>query len=313
MIDSTTLEFKQFAAQLRSEIDRQLDAYAQFDADCPERLRAAIRHSLLSGGKRLRPILVLSAAEACGSDLQKAMPAACAIEMVHTYSLIHDDLPAMDDDELRRGQPTCHVAFDEATAILAGDALQARAFEIMGRDLKPATAAARCCVELAFAAGASQMVGGQADDLASEKSDRSGKEPAESQRDDEESRLKMLNRIHARKTGAMLTAALRLGALTAEANSEQLSALTAYGRKLGLAFQIVDDLLDMTGDVAEIGKNPGQDAQHGKLTFPSVLGIDASRARASTLIEESIQQLVPFGSRASKLDAIARFVLERNS
>jgi geranylgeranyl diphosphate synthase type II len=167
MIDSTTGLFQQFAAAVGPSIERCLDTYSQFGPDCPQRLQAAIRHSLMAPGKRLRPLLVLSASEACGSSPEGALPAACAVEMVHTYSLIHDDLPAMDDDDLRRGRPSCHAAFDEATAILAGDALLTRAFEIMATDLPPAVAA-RCCAELAHAAGATQMVGGQAADLAAE-------------------------------------------------------------------------------------------------------------------------------------------------
>jgi geranylgeranyl diphosphate synthase type II len=216
--------------------------------------------------------------------------------MVHTYSLIHDDLPAMDDDDLRRGRPSCHAAFDEATAILAGDALLARAFEVMANDL-PAPIAARCCAELARAAGATQMVGGQADDLMAEATGGD---------------IQLLEAIHRRKTGAMLIAALRLGALTSEATDEQLERLTAYGTRLGLAFQIVDDLLDLTGHVDTMGKQAGQDRRHGKLTFPALLGPDESRRRAATLIDQAIEQLEPFASRAKHLVALARFVLERN-
>ena len=219
MTDLRTDPFRQFAAQLRPEIDAQLEQYSRFGPGCPARLQAAIRHGLLAPGKRLRPLLVLSAAEICGSALEAAMPAACAVEMVHAYSLIHDDLPAMDDDDLRRGQPTCHAAFDEATAILAGDALLARAFEILASEVEPAETARRCCAELAQAAGACQLVGGQADDLAAEQTRR---------------RFGQLCRsIHRRKTGAMLVVSLRLGALIGQASDEQLSHLTAYGNSSG--------------------------------------------------------------------------------
>jgi geranylgeranyl diphosphate synthase type II len=216
--------------------------------------------------------------------------------MVHTYSLIHDDLPAMDDDDLRRGRPSCHAAFDEATAILAGDALLARAFEVMATDLPPAVAAA-CCAELARAAGATEMVGGQADDLAAEQSTGS---------------IEQLEGIHRRKTGAMLTVSLRLGGLTSRADREQMDRLTTYGAGLGLAFQIVDDLLDLTGNVADTGKQTGKDKHHGKLTFPSLLGVDESRRRATALIDQAIAQVEPWGERAATLIDLARFVLERN-
>jgi geranylgeranyl diphosphate synthase type II len=296
MIDRTTAVFQQFAAAVRPAIEDGLASYCDFGSGCPARLQAAIRHSVLAPGKRLRPLLVLAAAQACGSAIDVALPAACAVELVHTYSLIHDDLPAMDNDDLRRGRPSCHAAFDEATAILAGDALLARAFEVLATDL-PAPLAARCCAELAQAAGATEMVGGQADDLAAEQA---------------EGTLEQLEAIHRRKTGAMLTVSLRLGALSSQADGEQMDRLTAYGTRLGLAFQIVDDLLDLTGNVADIGKKTGQDTQHGKLTFPSLLGVDESWRRAASLIDQAIAQLTPWGSRAEILIDLARFVLERN-
>ena len=296
IMDSTISAFDQFADTARSRIEHHLDAYSRFDTGCPDQLKAAIRHSLLAPGKRLRPILVLSAAEACGSDTSGAIPAACAIEMVHTYSLIHDDLPAMDDDDMRRGRPSCHAAFGEATAILAGDALLARAFEILVLDMEP-NRASRCCAELAYAAGATQLVGGQADDLSSSLLPRD---------------LPTLERIHRRKTGAILVAALRLGAIAANGTREQLNRLSAFGNRLGLAFQIVDDLLDRTGDEFAVGKRTHKDNNHGKLTFPSLLGIKESQRHASELIDEAIQQLDLFGTRTETLEALARFVLERN-
>lgn len=293
----STAELSTYAAAARAEIEAALIRYTEFDDDCPARLRSAIRHSLLAPGKRLRPMLVLMAAGACGCAQQIALPAACAVEMVHTYSLIHDDLPAMDDDDMRRGQPSCHAAFDEATAILAGDALLARAFEIVASDIRPPAVAAQCCAELAHAAGATALVGGQADDLASEFS------PGE---------IPELERIHRRKTGAMFRVSVRLGALVAEANSEQLAALDTYGNCLGLAFQITDDLLDVNGDAAEMGKKVAKDSHRGKLTFPNLMGVPASRQRACQLIDGATAALRDFGSSAMPLELLARYVLERN-
>ncbi len=229
-------------------------------------------------------------------DSGQALPAACAVEMVHTYSLIHDDLPAMDDDDLRRGLPTCHAKYGEATAILAGDALLAHAFEILARDTPPATAA-RCVAELARAAGATELVGGQADDLAAENAGGT---------------LHELERIHRRKTGALFLASLRLGAIIAEASEQQFSALDRYGKALGLAFQITDDLLDYSGDAEQLGKRVGKDEDRGKLTFPGLLGVDESRRRARELVLEAIDALTIFGSAAIGLEGLARYVLERN-
>ena len=297
MTQTKTDDFLQFASEVREQINHHLEAYIDFDDGCPARLQSAIRHSLLAPGKRLRPILVLMAAEACGGDRAASMPAACAVEMVHAYSLVHDDLPAMDDDDLRRGIPSCHAAFDEATAILVGDALLTRAFEVLATHQHPPDVAARCCAELASAAGATQMVGGQADDLA-----------AESRGGD----LESLTSIHRRKTGAMLTVSLRLGAITSQASREQIEWLSAYGSNLGLAFQIVDDLLDLTGEEVKIGKRTGKDLDRGKLTFPALMGVDPSRQTAESLIDQAIEHLTPFGSRAGNLEALARYVLQRN-
>lgn len=224
------------------------------------------------------------------------MPAACAVEMVHTYSLIHDDLPAMDDDDLRRGRPSCHAKFGVATAILAGDALLAQAFEVL-MDVQPAEVAARCCAALAQAAGASCLVGGQEDDLKAEFVNLG---------------LDELESIHRRKTGALIVTSLRLGAFIGQADERQLAALGTYGEKLGLAFQIVDDLLDLEGDEDKLGKRIGKDLDQGKLTFPKVLGVAASRQWAEGLVEEALNAVAPFGERAAGLAALARYVLERN-
>ena len=294
---SVSEAFQENSHVLRADIERALDAYTHYGDDCPRRLREAIRHSLLAPGKRLRPLLVLMAAEACGSSIGRALPAACAVEMIHTYSLIHDDLPAMDDDDMRRGRPSCHARFGEALAILAGDALLAQAFEILARDITPAFVAARCCAELATAAGALALVGGQADDLSAEF---------------QEGDLLQLESIHRRKTGALLLASLRLGGLVAEATGRQFAALTRYGECLGLAFQITDDLLDLQGDPIALGKRTGKDEGRGKLTFPSILGVEMSRQRAEQLVREALSALDGMTPMSANLEGLARYVLHRS-
>lgn len=288
--------FLDYASEVRPQIEAALDRASQYDDQCPTRLREAIRHSLLAPGKRLRPLLVLMATEACGYDRTTAMPAACAVEMVHTYSLIHDDLPAMDDDDLRRGLPTCHAAFDEATAILAGDALLAGAFEVLAGANFPASVTAAACLELAQASGARALVGGQADDLLAEFQTGS---------------IDFLEHIHRRKTGALFLASLRLGGIVAQANVQQMTALESYGRALGLAFQIVDDLLDLHGDVEAMGKRTKKDSDHGKLTFPALLGVEESQWRANQLVADACAALAPLEERGKKLEALARYVIER--
>ena len=281
---------------LRQRIDDALDRYTQLDQDCPDHLREAIRYCLLAPGKRLRPLLVLTANQICGGQIDDALPAACAVEMIHNYSLIHDDLPAMDDDELRRGQPTCHIKFDEATAILAGDALIPLAFETIVANTSPATVAAACVGELAVASGPSQLVGGQADDLRLQFATPD---------------LDSLEKIHRRKTGALLTVSLKLGGLTADASAEQLDCLSRYGQHLGLAFQIVDDLLDLSGSQETMGKKTGKDAEAGKQTYPSVIGQEASQQRANDMIEQAIAAIEIFGEAGAPLKALANFVINR--
>ncbi len=261
-----------------------------------------MRYALLAPGKRLRPMLALLAAEACGSPAERAMPAACAVEMVHAYSLVHDDLPAMDDDDLRRGRPTCHKEFDEATAILAGDALLALAFEVLATEVQPPETAAACCAAMALAAGRCQLVGGQADDM----------HPPEPGQFDLATGLEMLEATHLRKTGALMRVALRLGGMCAGADARQLAALDRYGCCVGLAFQIADDLLDVTSNAHALGKRVGKDAAHGKLTFPGLLGIEPSRRRAAQLSDDACNALAPFGPAADGLASLARFVTERN-
>ena len=297
MLKIAVISLSDYAAEARRRIDDRLSSYTEFGSGCPEPLREAIRYSLLAPGKRLRPILTLMAAEACGSNVEPALPAACAVEMIHAYSLVHDDLPAMDDDDLRRGRPTCHKVFGEAVAILAGDALQALAFEVLARDTQPPRIAAACCATLARAAGAAELVGGQADDLAGEFSSGG---------------LETLESIHRRKTGAMISASLKLGALVAGATDEQHQALDTYGEKLGVAFQIADDLLDVRGCEADTGKRVGKDSQLGKLTFPGLLGVEESLARAERLVAEACAALLPLGRPAAPLESLARYVLDRN-
>jgi geranylgeranyl diphosphate synthase type II len=297
MSQLTAPDFLQLADSYRRRVDDALSAYASYDEGCPDVLVDPIRYGLLAPGKRLRPTLVLMAAEACGGDLASALPAACAVEMVHAYSLIHDDLPAMDDDDLRRGQPTCHKQFGEAMAILAGDGLLTQAFEVLASDVRPPELAVECCVVLAQAAGPCGMVGGQADDLTA---------------DAEFSDLESLEWLHRRKTGVMFEASLRLGALTAGATAEQLDLLAAYARGLGLAFQITDDLLDVSGSEVHTGKRVGKDTEKGKLTFPVLLGVDESRRRAESLIGQACDALAPLGEAADGLRSLARFVVERN-
>ncbi len=281
---------------LRQRIDDALDRYTQLDQDCPDHLREAIRYCLLAPGKRLRPLLVLTANQICGGQIEDALPAACAVEMIHNYSLIHDDLPAMDDDELRRGRPTCHIKFDEATAILAGDALIPLAFETIVANTNPATVAAACVGELAIASGPCQLVGGQADDLRLQFATPD---------------LDSLEKIHRRKTGALLTVSLKLGGITAGASAEQIDCLARYGQHLGLAFQIVDDLLDLNGSSETMGKKTGKDAQAGKQTYPTVIGQAASRQRANEMIEQAIAAITMFGDAGAPLKSLANFVINR--
>ena len=291
---------------VRDFLEPRLAAAVELSGEAAPRLVAAMRHALLAPGKRLRPALVLWAAGACGGKWTEAAGAAVAVEMIHCYSLVHDDLPAMDDDDLRRGRPTCHKAFDEATAILCGDALQALAFETLARDLPPATAA-RGCLVLARAAGPEALVGGQADDLAAERgwiADMSAAPAAE--------QVAWLERIHRRKTGALFLAALELGGLAAGATPAQLARLAAYGRGFGLAFQIADDILDASGDEASMGKRVGKDADRGKLTFPTIVGLEQSRARARELASEAAAAVAGLGAEAAPLETLAQWIVDRD-
>ncbi|MCA9106816.1 MAG: polyprenyl synthetase family protein [Planctomycetales bacterium] len=286
-----------FLARWRDPLEDRLRAYAAPGADCPARLSEALTYALLAPGKRIRPMLVLMAAELCGADPTEALPAACAVEMIHTYSLVHDDLPAMDDDDLRRGRPTCHVVYGEANGILVGDALQAMAFQALSEDIPDGSVAARCVAALARAAGPSALVGGQFDDLSAESL------PAT---------METLQAIHRRKTGALLTVSLELGGLVAGGTAEQLDSLRRYGAAIGLCFQITDDLLDATGSSEDVGKRTGKDTDKHKLTFANLIGIEASRDAARQWAGQACAALESFGERAGALVELAQFVLERD-
>ena len=266
-------------------------------ATAPRRLHAAMRHGVLNGGKRMRPLLVYATGTALGAREADLDAAAAAVELVHCYSLVHDDLPAMDDDDLRRGQPTVHVAFDEATAILAGDALQTLAFEALAAAPQAPAQRIAMLAELARASGVAGMCGGQALDI-----DATGQAIA----------LIELERLHALKTGALLRCAVRLGALAANATPAQAEQLDRYADALGLAYQVRDDLLDIEGDAATLGKTAGKDIAQDKATFPALLGVDASRARLEELSAAMRQALDALDAETGALHALARQVVERS-
>jgi geranylgeranyl diphosphate synthase type II len=265
-----------------------------------------MRYSLFAGGKRIRPILAMAALESVGGEGEPAWPVVSAIELVHTYSLIHDDLPAMDDDDTRRGRPTSHKKFGEAAAILAGDALLTAAFAVLSdRDLNrtiPSDILLSVIHELGLAAGSLGMVGGQFADIASEGM-------IGSQTISEET----LRYVHSHKTGALIRASVRIGALLGSAGPEALSSLTVYGEKAGLAYQVADDILDLEGTEKETGKRVRKDGDHRKLTYPLIVGLDESKQLADRLIREALEALSAFGSEADPLRAIARFIVERKS
>ena len=286
-----------FLDTCRVRVDAELDQCIDRSA-ASERLQDAMRYSVLGGGKRIRPALCLAAARAVGQVEDQALAPACAVELIHAYSLIHDDLPAMDDDELRRGRPTTHIAYDEATAILAGDALQSLAFGLLANQ-SAGTAEARLAMvqELARASGHLGMVGGQAIDLESV-----GKTLS----------LSQLETMHRHKTGALIEASVKLGALTAPSVSDDtLARLADYARALGLAFQVQDDLLDIEGDTETIGKPQGSDAARAKPTYPALLGVAGAREHLATLLASALDSLQGFGPEAEPLRAMADYVVAR--
>lgn len=286
-------------------IESKLDAYTSSAVGCPNRLADAIRYSVLAPGKRLRPLLAMLACGAVGGNPNEALPVACAVELIHVYSLIHDDLPCMDDDDLRRGKPTCHRQFDEATAVLAGDSLQMLAIEVICQDM-PAKKIATCCEILSKAAGRTALVGGQADDLAAE-----GRYGAVSS--DGMSEIEFLKHIHRRKTGALIEASLQLGGVAGGASMDHLRGLARFGHNIGLAFQIIDDCLDVESTSEQLGKNTRKDNTLGKLTYPSLLGLSQSHELAKRLARDAKEEIAVLGSKADKLSELADFVVERRA
>ena len=291
-----------YLKEKRALVDAFLKSY--FENACePSVLYDAMKYSLFAGGKRIRPILMCASYEACGGNSEDIVPQAASVELIHTYSLIHDDLPAMDNDDLRRGKPTNHIVFGEAMAILAGDALLTEAFSMMSHTTSQkkrlrSTHIMNAISELAIAAGAYGMVGGQAQDILSE-----GTEPDEH----------TLAFIHIHKTAALIKASVRIGALLAGARGIKLKAFTRYGENMGLAFQIVDDILDIEGKTEELGKSAGSDIERHKMTYPSLFGIDGSKRKAQELVTEGIAALRKFSSEAEPLREIARYLIERRT
>ena len=316
----------------RARVDAKLELAIPAISEPPQRLHAAMRHAVLDGGKRMRPLLVYATGTAFGAGESMLDAPAAAVELIHAYSLVHDDLPAMDDDSLRRGKPTVHVAFDQATAILAGDALQSLAFELLADAKVSADSRVAMLRELAIAAGARGMCGGQALDLAATGSRGKGGQSEvsqESSRTIQDARceihsdplfplfpaigLDALQHLHALKTGALLRAAVRLGAIAADVDAQTAARLDAFADALGLAFQIRDDLLDVEGDSATLGKTAGKDAAQAKATFPALLGIDASHARLQQLAMTMRDALAPFGSHTDALAELGRQAIDRAS
>jgi len=285
---------------IRTLAEKTMDELAPAASAHPRLLHEAMRHSLFAGGKRFRPILAVAACETVGGKRESVIPFATAIEMIHTYTLIHDDLPAMDDDDLRRGVPTCHKKYGEAAAILAGDALLTLAFEILADTARfPGVSAdtlLKVARETAIAVGSTGTVGGQMVDI-----EMAGKEPD----------MATLEYIHTHKTGKLIVASVRGGAALAAAAADHLAALTEYGRSIGLAFQIVDDLLDVEGSRAKTGKTPGSDLKHGKLTYPSIMGVEESRKLAVKLTDRAMESLTMFGESGARLRDLAEYVIAR--
>lgn len=286
-----------YLAQRIELIDAALDQWIPSAETRPVTIHKAMRHSIFAGGKRLRPILTLAAAEACGGSIENALPAACAVECLHTYSLIHDDLPCMDNDDLRRGVPTCHVVYGEAMALLAGDALQALSYELVAQtspsERYPHGELVR---ELARTAGSLHLVGGQVADLEGE-----GKKLP----------LEDLRYIHESKTAALLTSSIKLGGMSANATPEQLQALQDFGMSTGLAFQIIDDILDVTQTSEKLGKSAGKDLVSEKSTYPALLGLEASRTEAHKLTEQALRALDVFAPNDGRLRQLAQHLLDR--
>lgn len=292
-------DFNEFTRQCRARVDRALDCYLPVGDD-PTQLRAAMRYSLFNGGKRVRPILAYAAALAIKpeTELRLIDPIAAALECLHSYSLVHDDLPAMDDDNLRRGKPTCHIAFNEATAILAGDGLQTLAFDLLTQSNLPSQIQIQLIRQLTLGSGIDGMVLGQAIDLAAV---------------DHQLDLTQLETMHRHKTGALIRASVAMGAICTGATSQQLTALDSYAAAIGLAFQVQDDILDVTGDTATIGKQQGADIARNKPTYVSLLGLDAAQTKANELHRQALDSLNEFGVSATPLRQLASYIVERSN
>lgn len=291
------MDLKSYLAARAAEVDAALDGFLPKAKARPATIHAAMRYCVFAGGKRLRPVLCLAAAEACGGEISNALAPACAVELMHTYSLVHDDLPAMDDDDLRRGRPTCHKVYGEGMAVLCGDALLTESFIVLAQTTPTKRYGSRDYIaELAETGGSRKLIGGQVMDLEGE-----GKKLTK--RD--------LVRIHEAKTAALLTTSLRLGAMTANATPAKLEALTIFGRALGLAFQVIDDILDVTQSTEVLGKTAGKDQAVEKSTYPAILGLDASRREAARLTQAAMSALQPLGSKAARLQEIASHLLKR--
>jgi geranylgeranyl diphosphate synthase type II len=296
-----SFDLKHYLDERRALVEAALERWLPAEHAPPSTVHQAMRYSVQAGGKRLRPILVIAGAEAVGGTAETVLPTACALELIHTYSLIHDDLPAMDDDDYRRGRPTNHKVYGEAIAILAGDALLTLAFKLVADTAAHVRDACVICdvvAEIAIAAGTAGMVGGQVVDIESEGRTVSAE---------------TLDYIHVHKTAALIRTSLRVGAMLGGARPDDLEAISTAGRSLGLAFQIVDDILDVEGSLEELGKTAGSDQRKGKATYPALHGLDASRQRARTLIEETKTALRRIGPRAEPIGALADYVLERRS
>jgi len=295
----TGVDVASLLTERAAEINTALDQYLPPADRFPGRLHEAMRYAVLSSGKRLRPTLLLEAYGLFKTPSEAPLAAGCAFECVHAYSLVHDDLPAMDDDELRRGMPTVHAKYGEAMAILVGDALLTFAFELITEKVQPEDLAARIALELSRAAGAAGMVGGQVLDM-----------DLEPDADDDKTKL---HRLHRMKTGAMITGALRAGAILGHADVNSLAAITTYGEKVGLLFQLTDDILDVTSTAGEMGKATGKDSAAGKTTFPGVYGLEESKELARRLADEAREALAPLGIRAERLGALADFIVTRTN
>lgn len=297
------MDLKTYLKEQCNLIDKSLDRFLPKETELPHSVHKAMRYSIFAGGKRVRPILMLAACQAVGGNAEHAIPAACAMEMIHTYSLIHDDLPAMDDDDFRRGNPTSHKVFGEAVAILAGDALLTEAFKLISdpRFSKDSEASARLAVihEIATCAGSYGMVGGQTVDMENE-----GKPDID---------LPTVQYIHTHKTGALIKASVVAGALLGCADEKKLAAITRYGEAAGLAFQIADDILDIEGTTEEIGKDAGSDQARGKATYPAVIGLAAAKLEAQAMMDEAMRALEIFGAEADPLREIASYIVNRKN